>query len=165
MMKFDEFLRSREHEEKKRSEQEATAAAEQQLVAQQVTKAWRDLQDAVKATADGKEYKGVAFKWRADKNLPPCLVLHNLAASFIEQSRAAGAFTVQFGGIPGNEAYWKFGPPESEYLDVQYLGPDRWRIGFSSSALRTTGDDSAAHEICAAFVRYYDNFQRNRRGN
>ena len=163
MTKFDEFLRSREHEEKKRSEKEAAASAEQQLISQQVTTAWRELQDAVKATATGKEYKGIPFKWQAEKNLPPCLILHNLAASFIEHSRAAGAFTVQFGGIPGNEAYWKFGPPESEHLDVQYLGPDRWRIGFSSNALKTKGDDSAADEICAAFVRYYDNFQRARK--
>ena len=163
MAKFDEFLRSREQEDKKRSDQEASAAAEQQLVAQQVSRAWRELQDAVKATVGGKEYKGVAFKWRAEKAVAPCLILHNLAASFLEQSRAAGAFTVQFGGIPGNESFWKLGPPEPEFLDVQFLGPDRWRIGFSSSALKTKGDDSAAEEICAAFVRYYDNFQRTRK--
>lgn len=164
MAKFDDFLLGRESAEKTDAEREAAAAAEQRLLLQQAPGAWRELQDAVRTTAEGKQYKGIAFTWRAEGVYPASLMLQNIAASFVQRNRDPLMFAVQFGGIPGNEPLWMQGPPRPEYLDLRFLGPDQWTVGFGKNALRTRGDDSAADAICSAFVRYYDGFQRSRQG-
>jgi hypothetical protein len=162
MAKFDEFLSGRENAEKASAEREAATAAQQQSLLRQAPGAWRELQNAVRVTAEGKQYKGVPFTWRAEGAYPASLMLQNIAASFVQRSRDPVVFSVQFGGIPGNEPLWMQGPPKPEYLDIRFLGPDQWAIGFAKGALRTKGDGSAAEEICAALVRYYDSFQRSR---
>ena len=159
--KFNDFLAERENEQKKLAEQEAAAAASQRTKMQQAPAAWRELQNAVRATAEGKQYSGKSFTWRAEGGFPASLILENIAATFIQLGPAD--LSVQFGGIPGNDALWMQGLPEPEYLRIQFLGNDLWIIGSATGGLKTEGDDSAATEICKAFIRYYDNFQRSRR--
>jgi hypothetical protein len=164
MAKFDEFLSSRENSERMKAERETAAVAEQRSMLQQAPAAWRELQNAVRTTAEGKQYRGITFSWRAEGAYPASLILQNIAASFVQRSRDPLMFSVQFGGIPGNEPMWMQGPPREEYFDLRLQGPDQWGVGFGGTALKTTGDDSAAEAICAAFVRYYDGFQRSRNG-
>lgn len=162
MTNFDKFLASRESAEKSAAEREAAATAEQQSLLQLAPGAWRELQEAVRSTAEGKLYKGITFSWRTEGAYPASLMLQNIAASFVQRSRDPLMFSVQFGGIPGNEPLWMQGPPRPEYFDLRFLGQDQWGASFGGTALKTTGDDSAAEAICAAFVRYYDSFQRTR---
>jgi hypothetical protein len=164
MARFDDFLSDRENAEKANAEREAAAAAQQRLLLQQAPAEWRELQDAVRMTAEGKQYKGIPFSWRPEGAYPASLMLQNIAASFVQRGRDPLIFSVQFGGIPGNEPLWMQGPPRPEYFELRFLGPNQWGIGFGGTALKTTGEDSVAEAICAAFVRYHDGFQRFRQG-
>lgn len=161
-MGFTDFLRTREMAEQLREHRESTQAAREAMFRTEAQRAWTDLQEAVRATAEGKRYKGELFLWRVLPAHPKSLVLKNVALSFVDREWDSRTFTLLLGGIPGLHALWATSSPDPEFVDIQYEGRDRWRIGGAMEELSTSGENSAAEHICRALVTYFDDFQRSR---
>ena len=111
--------------------------------------------------AAGQRYKGELFIWREATGHPACLVLKDVAASFIDRQWDSPTFAVMLAGIPGIHPLWGLRSPDPEFIDVRYMGPDRWVVGASLEEVTTTGEDSAAESICKALVTYFDDRQCN----
>ena len=161
-MGFAEFLRTREMAEQLREHRESAQAAREARIRTDARRAWEELQQVVRNTAEGKRYKGEPFLWRTLPGHGSCLVLKDVAVSFIEREWDSNTFTLLLGGIPGLHALWATTSPDPEFIDVRYVGPNRWRIGGAVEDLTTFGEDSAAENICRALVTYFDDFQRSR---
>ncbi|UWZ82468.1 hypothetical protein [Occallatibacter riparius] len=145
-----------------REHRESTQAAREAMFRSEAQRAWIDLQEAVRSTAEGKRYKGELFLWRVLPAHPKSLVLKNVALSFVEREWDSRTFTLLLGGIPGLHALWATTSPDPEFVDIQYEGRDHWRIGGSTEVLQTSGENSAAEHICRALVTYFDDFQSSR---
>src|SRR5271165_5876636 len=103
-MGFEHFLQTREGAERLKADRESALAAKEQQLRSRAPDTWKELQEAVRKTAEGKRYKGELFIWRAATTYPASLVLKNVAASFFDRERDSRTYTVLLGGIPGIDA-------------------------------------------------------------
>jgi len=159
-MGFEQFLQKREIAERLKTDRASALAARETQLRSSAPRAWQELQQAVRKTAEGKRYRGEMFLWRAATGYPASLVLKNVAASFVDREWDSRTFTVLLGGIPGLHPVWGLHSPDPEFIDVRFDGPDRWLVGGSTAAMHTAGEDSAAEAICKALVAYFDDFQQ-----
>jgi hypothetical protein len=161
-MGFDEFLQTRETAERLKLDRESARAAIEGHIRRRAPQAWNELQEAIWKLAAGKRYKGELFVWRPATGYPASLLLKNVAASFVDREWDSRTFAVLLGGIPGTHALWALHAPDPEFIDVRFVGPDRWLVGASTEPMKTAGEDSAAETICKALVTYFDDYQRSR---
>lgn len=161
-MGFEQFLQAREMAERLKADWESALAARETQLRVRAPYAWKELQQAVRKTAEGKRYKGERFNWNTATGYPASLVLKNVAASFVDREWDSRSYTVLLGGIPGISAVWALYSPDPEFVDVRFVGPDCWLVGAATETVKTEGEDSAAEAICKALVTYYDDYQETR---